>query len=217
MTKAGRKPRFSLKKFTHSFGVYKKMFYFCGSFRTIKLLSFEMLDTLVTSKTRIKLLLKFFLNGNTSSYLRNLEDEFGESTNSIRVELNKFEQAGMLISTTEGNKKLFRANTAHPLFSDLQSIVRKYVGIDKIIEQITNRLGNLEQVYLTGSFAKGIDSKVIDLIFVGTEIDQHYLLNIVQKTESLIARKLRFLVFSREEFFSFKSNSDDNFLLIWEQ
>ncbi|MFN3444791.1 MAG: ArsR family transcriptional regulator, partial [Bacteroidia bacterium] len=30
-----------------------------------------MLDTLITSKTRIKLLLKFFLNSKTSSYLRN--------------------------------------------------------------------------------------------------------------------------------------------------
>ncbi|MFN5885132.1 MAG: ArsR family transcriptional regulator, partial [Bacteroidota bacterium] len=49
-----------------------------------------MLDTLITSKTRIKLLLKFFLNGNTSSYLRNLESEFGESSNAIRLELNKF-------------------------------------------------------------------------------------------------------------------------------
>ena len=51
-----------------------------------------MLDTLITSKTRIKLLLKFFLNAQTKSYLRSLEGEFGESTNAIRLELNKFEE-----------------------------------------------------------------------------------------------------------------------------
>jgi len=40
-----------------------------------------MLDSLITSKTRIKLLLKFFLNTSTHAYLRGLADEFGESTN----------------------------------------------------------------------------------------------------------------------------------------
>ena len=55
-----------------------------------------MLDSIITSKTRIKLLLKFFLNSETKSYLRNLEQEFGESTNGIRVELNRLEGAGLL-------------------------------------------------------------------------------------------------------------------------
>ena len=48
-----------------------------------------MLDTLISSQTRLKLLLKFFLNSSTSSYLRDLESEFGESTNAIRLELNR--------------------------------------------------------------------------------------------------------------------------------
>ena len=84
-----------------------------------------MLDTLITSKTRIKLLLKFFLNSNASSYLRNLEGEFGESTNGIRLELNKFEKAGLLSSRISGNKKLYSANTAHPLFNDIHNILLK--------------------------------------------------------------------------------------------
>ncbi len=50
------------------------------------------------------------------AYLRSLENEFGESSNAIRIELNRFEEAGMLVSFTEGNKKLFKANTEHPLF-----------------------------------------------------------------------------------------------------
>ena len=50
-----------------------------------------MLDSLITSKTRIKLLLKFFLNTSTHAYLRGLADEFGESTNALRLELNHLE------------------------------------------------------------------------------------------------------------------------------
>ena len=57
-----------------------------------------MLDSLITSKTRIKLLLKFFLNSSMKAYLRGLAEEFGESTNAIRLELNHLEEAGLLKS-----------------------------------------------------------------------------------------------------------------------
>jgi len=42
-----------------------------------------MIKTLISSKTRIKLLLKFFLNSYNTAYLRNLEEEFQGSNNSI--------------------------------------------------------------------------------------------------------------------------------------
>lgn len=153
-----------------------------------------MLDTLITSKTRIKLLLKFFLNSKTSSYLRNLETEFGESTNAIRLELNKFEEAGLLKTTTSGNKKLFKANTKHPLFTDIQNILMKYTGLDKISEQVINRLGNVREVYLVGELAKGLDSPIIDLILVG-DIEKSYLINLVEKAEKLIQKKIRFVIY----------------------
>ena len=92
-----------------------------------------MIETLISSKTRVKLLLKFFLNSQATAYLRNLEDEFGESTNAIRLELNKFEEAKMLTSEPVGKKKVFKVNTAHPLFRDLHNIVMKYVGLDQIV------------------------------------------------------------------------------------
>ena len=38
----------------------------------------NMLESLITSKTRIKLLIKFFINSDTTAYLRNLAEEFGE-------------------------------------------------------------------------------------------------------------------------------------------
>lgn len=158
-----------------------------------------MIDTLISSKTRIKLLLKFFLNSNNRAYLRNLEEEFGESTNAIRIELNRFQEAGMLTSLTEGNKRLFMANTGHPLFSDIRSIVMKYVGIDQIIEYVIKRLGNLEEVYLVGAFAQGLSGDIIDLVFVG-EIDQHFLSELVSKVEKKIKHRIRYIVFDAKSF-----------------
>lgn len=153
-----------------------------------------MLAALISSQTRIKLLLKFFLNSDTTAYLRGLESEFGESSNGIRLELNRLEEAGMLISQSEGKKKFFKANTAHPLFYEIQNLVRKHLGLDQIIEQVVIRLGNLEYVYLTGAFARGLDSQVVDVAFVGA-VDQDYLQELVRKAEGLIKRKIRFLVY----------------------
>ena len=159
-----------------------------------------MIETLISSKTRIKLLLKFFLNSNTRAYLRHLEGEFGESTNAIRVELNKFEQAGMLTSEMQGNKKFFKANPEHPLYNEIHSIVRKYIGLDRIVEHVIQYLGNLERVYLTGDFARGLNSDLIDLILIGENIDRSYLALLVGKAEEVINRKIRYAIYSSQEF-----------------
>jgi len=158
-----------------------------------------MLESLITTKTRIKLLLKFFLNINTQGYLRSLEAEFNESTNGIRQELNRFERAGLLLAENEGNKKLYRANTGHPLFKDLNSIIRKFIGIEEVIEKIIDRLGNVQQVYLEGQIARGLDSDIIDLMIIGNDIDRNYLSSLVEKAEPLIGRKIRYLVFEQAD------------------
>jgi len=171
-----------------------------------------MIEALITSKTRIKLLLKFFLNPSSTAYLRSLETEFQESTNGIRIELNRFESAGMLRSFNEGNKKMFIANTDHPLFTDLQNIVLKYIGIPKIIDTVVSRLGKTSEIYLVGDYAKGQDTGVIDLIFIG-EINRSYLVTLVEKAEDLISRKIRFIVYTEDEWS--KNAKDESRLLIW--
>jgi hypothetical protein len=154
-----------------------------------------MLESLITSKTRIKLLLKFFLNINNQGYLRSLESEFNESTNGIRQELNRFESAGLLLTESEGNKKLYRANTLHPLFKDINSIIRKFIGVEELLEKVIDRLGNVQQVYLEGRIAQGLDSDIIDIIIIGNDIDRNYLSVLVEKAEPLIGKKIKYLVF----------------------
>ena len=157
-----------------------------------------MIDALISSKTRVKLLLKFFLNSNATAYLRSLESEFGESSNAIRVELNRLEAAGMLVSQMNGNKKIFRANTEHPLFAEIHSILRKQIGLDHVVEHVVERLGAVDQVFLVGEFSRGCDSPIIDLLFIGA-VDRAYLVELLEKAEALVQRKIRYLVYSREE------------------
>ena len=174
-----------------------------------------MLNTLITSKTRINLLLKFFLNPGTKGYLRELAAEFGESTNAIRVELNRLSEAKLLQSTNLGRKVIYRANDNHSLFRDIQSVVRKYVGLDRLVEDIVNRLGAIDAAYVVGDYARGIDSGLIDVVLIGT-VDSDTLEKFVLKTGNLIDRKIRPLVLNNEEFEKLWVRLDiDHALPIW--
>lgn len=172
-----------------------------------------MIESLITSKTRIKLLLKFFLNSETKSYLRGLESEFDESSNSIRVELNRLENAGLLQSSSEGNKKLFYANTSHPLFNEINSMLKKMVGIDQIIEKITSQLGDLQAAYLTGDFATGRDSQIIEMVLIGHQLDREFIDYLILKAEEFIRRPIKYLILSHEELI--RVFHDKPVLLIW--
>jgi hypothetical protein len=157
------------------------------------------IETLISSKTRIKLLFKFFLNSNNTAYLRSLEQEFGESTNAIRVELNRLEKAGMLKSFSQGNRKVFQANQQHPLYDEVHNILRKHLGIDTIIEKVINRLGEVKKVFVLGSLAKGMDSEVVDLLIVGN-VDQEYLSRLVERAQELVSKKILCSVISESEY-----------------
>jgi len=176
-----------------------------------------MIESLITSKTRVKLLLKFFLNSDSTSYLRNLASEFGESSNAIRVELNRFEEAGLLKTNLSGNKKIYRANTSHPLYSDLNNIIRKYTGLDHIIEKIVKKLGDVEKVYVSGDIAQGMDSKIIDLIFTGTNLDKIFLMDLIEKAEKLIGRKIRFIIYEEKEFEKIVKKMNGHIFLLWQR
>jgi hypothetical protein len=106
----------------------------------------------------------------------------------------------MIISHANGNKKVFTANTKHPLFSEIHNILLKYIGFDKIIETVIERLGEVRVVFITGDFAQGRDSQIIDLVFIGDGIDRNYLSQLIEKAEKLIQRKIRFLIYASDEF-----------------
>ena len=178
----------------------------------------SMLDTLITSQTRVRLLLKFFLNPESKSYLRELAEEFGESTNAVRLELNRLAQAGLLTSAEEGRTKVYQANPRHPLFPEIQSMVRKFTGIDQLIPQVLSKLGDVRSAFIVGDYAKGIDSGIIDLVLVG-RVDQTYLQKLIDKVEPLIRRKIRFLTLSEEELERFKTTLrvDEGIALVSDQ
>jgi len=128
---------------------------------------------LISSKTRIKLLIRFFFNPSTRSYLRELANEFNVSTNSVREELNQLTRTELLTSQKSGRQVFYKANQKHPLFPELKSMVSKVMGIDQVVDGIVTRLGDIERAFLLDDYAEGKDSGIIDLVLVGN-IDQYH-------------------------------------------
>ena len=158
-----------------------------------------MLDSLITSKTRLKLLIKFFVSASNKGYLRGIAEEFNESTNAVRKELNQLTDAGYLNRNQENQRIYYRANTQHPLFDSLQNLVRKYLGIDKAIEYVLERSGDIEQVCLLGDYAKGVDSGTIEVMVLGTGVDVAYLTQLRTNIESLLDKKIKIYLEKPEE------------------
>jgi DNA-binding transcriptional ArsR family regulator len=155
----------------------------------------NLLSGLISSKTRVKLLMRFFLNPQTRSYLRELAKEFDVSTNAVREELNQLTRTHLLKSERSGRQVFYMANTEHSLFPELRSMIQKVMGIDQVIDGIVNRIGKLECAYLIDDYAAGKDSGIIDILLVGN-IDHYHLNDLTRKTESYVKRKIRTLVIS---------------------
>ncbi len=151
-----------------------------------------MLDTLITSKTRLRLLVKFFINAANRGHMRGLAEEFNESTNAIRKELNNLSEAGYLEKEAQQNRVSYRANVKHPLFGSLQDIVHKYLGLDRIVETVLSRMGDVEQVVLTGDYAEGKDSGTIEVSVIGKALNADYLEQLAPKVEGVIGRRVLF-------------------------
>ncbi|WP_188752643.1 ArsR family transcriptional regulator [Parapedobacter defluvii] len=153
-----------------------------------------MLDSLITSKTRLRLLVKFFINAANRGHMRGLAEEFNESTNAIRKELNNLSEAGYLEKEAQQNRVSYRANVKHPLFGSLQDIVHKYLGLDRIVETVLSRMGEVEQVVLMGDYAEGRDTGTIEVAIVGPALNTEYLERLTPKVEELIGRKVEFTI-----------------------
>ena len=151
-----------------------------------------MLDSLITSKTRLRLLIKFFLNIANKGYLNGLANEFGESTNSVRKELNNLSSAGYLEKYSENNKVVYKANASHPLFKIIQKIVKKHLGIEEILETVLKRMGEVKKIMILGDYAEGIDSGHIEILIIGDKIREDYLKEITPKIEKKNKKKSEF-------------------------
>lgn len=167
-------------------------------------LSTTPLNGLFSGKVRLKLLTRLLLNPGSQVYLRQLQKELNVSSNTVRLELNKLSAMKLIstLDTEEGKIKRYMANALHPLYNNLRGIILKYMGVDHLIEEVFYKLGDLEEVFLTGEIAEGKNTPFIDLVVIG-DIDRLFFNQLVEKAEVLLNKKIRTAIYSEKEFRSF--------------
>ena len=163
-----------------------------------------MLGEIITSKTRLRLLTRFFISQANTGYLNGLANELGESTNAIRKELNHLHTAGYLNKSKSDNKIEYNVNISHPLYDTLRNVVMKHLGLEDIVETVLDRMGNVQDIILIGDYAKGIDSGTIEIFLVGKPLNTQYISQLEEKIEKLINRKVSFYLTT-----NFKSKQDN--------
>tara|TARA_X000000368_G_C22961306_1_gene681127 strand:- start:577 stop:1086 length:510 start_codon:yes stop_codon:yes gene_type:complete len=149
-----------------------------------------MIDSIIKSQTRQKLLIKFFVNIANTGYLNQLADEFSESTNSVRKELNNLTKANFLLKKTIQNKVVYQANKNHPLFYDIQNIIKKYLGIEDLVSTVLERMGSVREIFLLGDLANGIYAEQIDVLITGNNLNLEYISDLEDRLCNLLNKKV---------------------------
>lgn len=142
-------------------------------------------------------MIKFFISQANKGYLNGLASEMGESTNSIRKELNHLHSAGYLSKIKKDNKVEYQVNSKHPLYETLRKVVLKHLGLEDIVEAVLEKMGNINQILLVGDYAEGKDTGNIEIFLIGEDLDMNYINQLEPKIEKIIDRKVSFYLSSK--------------------
>ena len=168
-----------------------------------------MLQRLLTSKTRVKLLTLFLTNPEREMYIREIARSTNENINAIRRELSNLEEIGLLTSTRKGNAKYYTVNKNMPIYNELTNIILKTEGVARILQENLSEIGEIKTVFIYGSFAskKARINSDIDLFIIGT-VNEKQMIRHIKKLEKKLSREINYVLFEPNEFKERIKNKD---------
>ena len=164
---------------------------------------------LTKSKTRTDLLTLFFLNPETSYYLRELERRFGYSPGLLSRELKMLTGEDILERDARTREVFYKINKMHPLFHEIKGIVEKTAGVPKRLSDGLKKIKEIKQAYLYGSAANGkmVTRSDIDLLLVGKETELFR--KLLKRLETRFGRTINATTYSEEEFAKKRRNKSE--------
>lgn len=169
-----------------------------------------MLDKLITSRCRRKVLRELMMNPDRKYHGRQLSRVIGESPAAVQRELHRLEETGLLTSVAKGNMRLYRADRSCPIYEEIHGLVLKTEGVGNFLLARLKSLGDAEEVLVFGSFATGNDVTAesdLDLMVIG-HVDREQLLRVTGELEADLAREVNYVLFEPEEFEERRANGD---------
>ncbi|MFA5141243.1 MAG: nucleotidyltransferase domain-containing protein [Elusimicrobiota bacterium] len=152
------------------------------------------------SKARAALLGLFFTSSEQEYFPRQLERVLGISVGNLQKELLRFERVGLLKSRRLGQLKLYRLDSRHPLFPELEGLVAKTVGVQGLIRRRLERVKEVEAACIYGSFAAGEAGPAsdVDVLILG-DVEEQPLLRVARELEARLGREINYLRYSPAE------------------
>ena len=163
--------------------------------------SYEHSLPIFKSKTRQALLRLFMTNQSERYYVRQLQKMLEMSVGTLHRELRNLEDAGIITSETQANVKFYQANTAYPLFEEMQQIVRKTIGVEGLLKKALSGIPGIKGAFVFGSFASGnqMARSDIDLFILGS-FDERLLNMKLKKIEQDVRREVNYVSMKVDEF-----------------
>lgn len=147
-------------------------------------------ERLLFSAYHLKLLGVLLMRPDASYHVREIERMTGLSAGTALRELRRMHAAGLVTATRVGNQVRYQADTACPIFPELQGIVRKTVALADVLRAALEPLASrIERAFVFGSVASGTEGphSDIDLLVVG-EVDFADIVGAVHDREAQLAR-----------------------------
>lgn len=177
-----------------------------------------MLEHLFGSKTRLKLLQVFFYSPDKYFYVRELSRLVGIQLNAVRREIANLEKLGIIYHVPKEQikereigtekSKYYRVRIDSLLYDELKALLSKVKVMEEqeIINEITDKVGDLKMFLLSGVFTSHKDA-TIDMLLVG-KIKPVTMKRLVKKCEGILRQPLRYTIMTENEYVERKEIGD---------
>jgi hypothetical protein len=172
-----------------------------------------MLNDLIISRVRVKLLEIFLSAPGQIIHVRELVRKSKEEINAVRRELAHMEKSGMVSKEHRANRLYYNFRKDYPLYYDLLELVTKTTGLAVSIIKHKNKLGRIRFAMLSGKFARNLpgSAEQVDLLVVGNVVVAE-VAALVREEELRRGREIFFTPMTEEEFV-FRKKKKDPFIL----
>ncbi len=172
-----------------------------------------MLEDIVISRVRVKLLELFLTNPGKIFHVREMVRRTNEEINAVRRELAHMEKGGMVTKEPRANRLYYSFRRDYPLYFELLELIAKTSGLGLDIIKNKPKLGKVKFAMLSGGFIRGLPAgpERVDLLVVGTVVLPE-LAQLVKTEEVKRDKEINYTVMSEEEF-EFRKQRRDPFIL----
>ena len=160
------------------------------------------LADLLSSRVKAEMFRLLFGTSNTPLHLREIERRSGLSVGTVRQELTRLEDFGLIEKNADGNRRLYAARRDHPLSGDIHNLVLKTSGLVEVLrEALTEAQAKICLGFVFGSMASGKDNATSDVdLFIVGELGLRTLSRLLARVPDKLGREINPYVLSAEEF-----------------